>query len=203
MTDPTAASTGSPAAAGRPRDASADRQILQAAFRLLVAHGYGGMSIEGVAAAAGVAKTTVYRRYPAKRDLVVAALAFGAPFEPVLTPDLPTRDALRVFVRAARAGLVDSGAFRAMGSLLVEQEREPELLATFRDRVLFPRLGRLRDLLERGIARAEVRPDVDPLMVVEMAGGAMFGHHAVLGLHGDDTWADRLADHLWAAVRRT
>src|SRR5918996_5195266 len=57
---------------GRPRDARADRAILDAVLDLLVEVGYAGLTIEGVAEKAGVAKTTVYRRWPSKASLVVA-----------------------------------------------------------------------------------------------------------------------------------
>jgi AcrR family transcriptional regulator len=62
-------------ARGRPRDPAIDRAILDAALRLLAEQGYDGMSLEAVAGAAGVGKTTIYRRYPGKRELVVAAIS--------------------------------------------------------------------------------------------------------------------------------
>ena len=63
-----------PSTRGRPRDVDVDRRILAATFRQLVDVGYGALSIEAVAAEAGVAKTTIYRRHPSKAELVVAAL---------------------------------------------------------------------------------------------------------------------------------
>src|SRR6266508_4759577 len=60
---------------GRPRNADLDQAILEVACQHLAEHGYGGMSIEGVALAAGVGKTTIYRRYPHKRALAAAAIA--------------------------------------------------------------------------------------------------------------------------------
>jgi len=189
----------SPAVRGRPRDADVDERILETAFRHLVREGYGGTSIEAVAADAGVAKTTIYRRYPTKRDLVVAALRAETPF-PEPPPDLSAKQALELFVRGAIAALIDSGAIRVLGSLLVEEQREPGLLGVFRERILFPRRALVDQMLRRGIDRGEIRPDIDPLVVTEMVAGAVFGHHAILGLAGTDEWVHSLIDHVWAAI---
>lgn len=184
---------------GRPRDRRADDRILHAAFEQLTRSGYAGLSIESVAAAAGVAKTTIYRRYPGKRDLVVAALSREVPFSPP-PGDLPARDALDRFVRTAIAILIESGAVRILATLLVEDEREPGILDAFRSRILMPRRELVQGMLERGIARGEIRPDIDPLLVTEMVAGAVFGHHVILGLTADEQWIRALVDHVWAAI---
>jgi AcrR family transcriptional regulator len=155
--------------------------------------------MESVAAEAGVAKTTLYRRHPTKKELVVAALQAATPFEPPPV-DLPTRQALELFIRAAIHVLIDSGAFRILGSLLLEESREPGLLATFRARLLTPRRAMVEAMLQRGIERGELRPDIDPLVVTEMIAGAIIGHHVILGLHGDDEWIGQLIEHVWRSI---
>jgi AcrR family transcriptional regulator len=184
---------------GRPRDPAADHAILAAVFRQLVDVGYGGLSMEAVAAEAGVAKTTIYRRYPSKRDLVLAALQAEVPFDPPVA-DLPSREAIGLFVHTAIAMLIGSGAFRVLGSLLLEDRREPGLLDAFRARLLGPRRMLVEAMLRRGIERGEIRPDIDPLIVTEMIAGAVFGHHVILGMTGDDAWVAALVDHIWAAI---
>ena len=164
-----------------------------------MAVGYTGMSIESVASDAGVAKTTIYRRYPAKRDLVVAALREATPF-PAPALELPAREALEAFVRGAIAVLIESGAFRVLGSLLVEDQRHPGLLDVFRQRILFPRRAMVEAILQRGIERGELRRDVDPLIVIEMIAGAVLAHHVILGLKGDEAWIRSLVDHVWSAI---
>ena len=185
---------------GRPRHPDTDRAILAATFRQLVEVGYGNLTIEAVASAAGVAKTTIYRRYPTKRELAIAALQVELPF-PDPPTDLDAHSALRVVVEAVLRGMVESGAIRILGSLLVEDAREPDLLATFRQRLLEPRRALVMELLRRGVERGELRPDVDPLIVTEMMAGAIFGHHAILGEKTTDAWVDGLVDHIWAAIR--
>jgi AcrR family transcriptional regulator len=184
---------------GRPRDATVDRRILAATFRQLVDVGYGALSIEAVAAEAGVAKTTIYRRYPTKAGLAVAALSVEVPFPP-LPLELGSRDALDRFVHQAIGMLVESGAIRILGSLLVEEAREPGLLNTFRARLLGPRRVQVEQMLLRGIERGEIRSDIDPLVVTEMIAGAIFGHHAILGMTATDDWVEKLIDHVWAAI---
>jgi AcrR family transcriptional regulator len=187
-------------ARGRPRDPGNDHAILSATFRQLIAVGYGGLSIEAVAAEAGVAKTTVYRRWPSKRDLVVAALRTETPFEaPSLDAD--ARTALGAFVRQAITMLIESGAIRILGSLLVEEQREPGLLEAFRARILTPRRGLVEAMLRAGIERGEIRPDIDPLVVTEMIAGAVFGHHAILGMTATEAWIDTLVEHVWEAIK--
>lgn len=185
---------------GRPRDSRADEAILAATFRQLVEVGYAGLSIESVAAEAGVAKTTIYRRHPTKRELVVAAMEAATPFDPPAV-DVPSREALGLFIRTAIHMLIDSGAFRILGSLLLEEQRDPGLLTTFRARLLTPRRQLVQAMLQRGIERGEIRADIDPLVVTEMIAGAVVGHHVILGLHGDDAWIESLVDHVWRAIR--
>jgi hypothetical protein len=96
--------------------------------------------------------------------------------------------------------LVDSGAIRILGSLLVEETREPGLLGIFRERLLGPRRGMVELMLRRGIERGEIRPDINPLTVTEMVAGAIFGHHAILGLVETEEWVRSLVDHVWAAI---
>jgi AcrR family transcriptional regulator len=188
-------------AAGRPRDPAADGRILEATFRQLIEVGYGAMSIESVAAEADVAKTTVYRRYPTKADLAVAALSVEVPFDARPPGDVDSRTQIEMLVRQVIATLIDSGAVRILGSFLVEERREPELLARFRERIIGPRRAIVEGLLQRGIERGEIRPDIDPLVVTEMIAGSIVGHHVILGLSSDDAWIRSLADHVWAAIR--
>ena len=185
---------------GRPRDPGADEAILHATFEQLLEVGYGGLSVEAVAASAGVAKTTVYRRYPSKRDLVMAALGREVPFQPPPGETLD-RDAVRALIREAVAMLVDSGAIRILASLLVEAQRDPTILDAFRARLLEPRRQLIEAMLRRGVERGELRADLDPLVATEMIAGAVFGHHAILGQPTTDHWVDALVEHVWAAIR--
>src|SRR5690349_24182713 len=71
---------------GRPRDSDADRRILDAARQALLSAGYAGLAIDQVAQRAGVAKTTLYRRWPTKDHLAIAVYA------DMLDRDVPVTD---------------------------------------------------------------------------------------------------------------
>lgn len=199
---PREADAASPPAAprGRPRSPRADAAILGATMRLLVADGYESLSIERVAAEAGVAKTTIYRRYPAKRDLVIAALLAASDVLPPPGPVDDLRAALERLVEDVVEGLVRSGAIRVLASLMAADAREPGLMDAFRARVVEPRRQLIAEMLRAGVARGELRPDVDPLVVAEMLAGAVVAHHLILGATADAAWASALADTLWHAV---
>ena len=82
---------------GRPRDARHDQAILAATLEILQEQGYGGLTIEGVAARAGVGRPTIYRRWPSKPALVVAALVQSDRLAlPVARHGLVARDLIAV-----------------------------------------------------------------------------------------------------------
>lgn len=170
-------------------------------MRILVADGYEGLSMEGVAAAAGVAKTTIYRRYPTKRDLVIAALRAGTDsLPPADAFDDDTRVALGRLVEEAVGSLVHSGAIRVLASLIASDAREPGLMDEFRSRIIEPRRQALATILRRGIERGHLRRDLDPLVVMEMLAGTILAHHLVLGMTSDRVWTEALTDTLWRGI---
>lgn len=105
---------------GRPRRAGADEEILAVTLELLRASGYRDFNVDDVAARTGIAKTTIYRRWPTKEALVSAAV------EPTLQTELriDSIDALRDSVDAQRAALAELvGAERAdelLGAMIVK-----------------------------------------------------------------------------------
>jgi AcrR family transcriptional regulator len=184
-------------ARGRPRNPAVDAPILRAAFRMLIDVGYQAMSIEAVAAEAGVGKTTVYRRYPTKRDLVLAVLNALTTTGPI--PTAETRTAIELFVRQSLGAPVAVSGVRVMSALLLEEGREPELIETFRRRVLAPRRAVLDGVLRAGVERGEIRPDVDVDVTIEFVAGALIAHR-VLALPVDDTWIAAVTDALWRSI---
>jgi AcrR family transcriptional regulator len=177
-----------------------DRAILDTTLRLLVEQGYDAMSLEGVASVAGVGKTAIYRRYPGKRELVVAAVSsLAATLPPPIDSGDSLRD-LRAFVRQALDLMRRDGlAFRVMGTLLVKERSEPELMELFRRTILLPRLQVGADIVRRGMDRGEIRPDVTADVVIQLIGGSFFARH-VVGQPDDDAWLDTVLDALWRGV---
>jgi AcrR family transcriptional regulator len=188
---------------GRPRSATVDQRILDVTIQQLVERGYDAMSIEGIATAAGVGKTTIYRRYPGKRELVVGALSSIAAS---LQPPPDTGDAradLRAFVRQTFGVFRQDGlGFAMIGTLLVREREDPELMERFRAEVIRPRIEAATAILRRGVERGEVRWDVRIDVVVQMVAGALFARH-VAGQPEDDAWVEAVFEILWegAAAR--
>jgi len=178
---------------GRPRSAEVDRAIVAATIGLLAEEGYAGLSMEGVAARAGVGKTTIYRRWPCKSDLVVHSLQC-VPDEQEPAPDTGrVHDDLVFFMRRTVDKLCGSEAGRIMPGLLVELARNPELAQTFRQGFIEPRRALVADALRRAIDRGQVRADVDLDLVVDVTVAVFQYRLMVTGMAIDDDLPDRLA----------
>ena len=165
---------------GRPRSQEADRAILAAAVDLLAERGLAAMSIEEVAARAGVGKTTIYRRWPSKG--LLALDAFVASFrEEQAQPDTGT---LRGDMLSALHAWVRAVTQTAMGpmltGLIAEAQHDPELRGAWRDRVLEPLRTQHRIMLDRAIDRGEIAPSVDRDVVLDLFFGAA-EHRLLLG----------------------
>ena len=161
-----------PRAAGRPRDPKVDAAILSATLQLLATAGYEALTIEAVAAEAGVGKASVYRRFPGKEQLVVEAVAsLIEPLEPPAGSSV--RDELVRLLEAVRRKSSSSLADKIFPRLLGAGAENPELMRRYREQVLDPRRRRFLDLLERGVGEGLVRPDVDPEHATDLLIGPM------------------------------
>jgi AcrR family transcriptional regulator len=158
---------------GRPRDPEADRAILEATIQVLGEEGYEGLSIEGVAARAGVGKTTIYRRWPSKAELVVAAIQRSkAPTDPTPpAPDESTRDALVRILSGFTRTMSHTESGRMLCGLVAEMSRNPELARAVRVGLLEHRRSIVYATLDRGIERGEIRSDIDREVVGDLLGG--------------------------------
>jgi len=163
--DPAGASEAPARGRGRPRSAEAEQAILNATLRMLGTQGVAGTTIEGVAAEAGVGKTTIYRRWPTKTDLILAAISDLVP--PGDPPDTGTMAGdMAALAETQRRRLAGSGLPGIVPRVLAESMSDPELHRVFVDRVVNPFRALLRLFIERGIERGELRPDleVEPLV---------------------------------------
>jgi AcrR family transcriptional regulator len=166
---------------GRPRSQEADRAILTATVDLLASRGLAAMSIEEVAARAGVGKATIYRRWSSKG--LLALDAFVTSFQE--QQPLPDTGTLRGDLIAALSAWVRAVTQTSMGRLLTglvaEAQHDEELRAGWRDRVLEPLRTQHRIMLDRAIARGEIPATVDQEVVLDLFFGAaqhrlLFGH---------------------------
>jgi AcrR family transcriptional regulator len=185
-----------PRGPGRPLDPEVDRAILAAAGDLFVREGFQHMTLPRVAAAAGVAKTTVYRRYPSTVELVLATidhLNTGAP-----APDTGSaRDDLVRVLEFARLYFDLS----ITGTLLTEERERPELLEAARRQMIGPAIDRFRAVLRAGIERGELHADLDIDAVAHALLGSFFIRYLELGRPGEG-WSEGIVETLWPALTR-
>ena len=121
-------------ARGRPRSAVADQAIFEATRRLLDEAGYHGLTVEGVAAEAGVAKTTIYRRYANKALLVLDAMDQSARDAPVALPDTGTfRGDLLAVALLVREEIAPSSPSSVGAALLGEASHDVVVAERLRD----------------------------------------------------------------------
>jgi AcrR family transcriptional regulator len=178
---------------GRPREARADRAILTAALELMAERGVHELRMDDVAARAGVGKAAIYRRYRSKDELVAGAVA--ALVSEITVPDAgSTRADLLALMRDAVEVYTGSVAARAMPSLVAAMSRNLGLAEAVRDGFLAERRAALRDVLERAIARGDLRPDLDIGLALDVLGGPLFYRLLITGDPIDEQLAEGVTD---------
>jgi AcrR family transcriptional regulator len=179
---------------GRPRDARADRAILEATLALIAERGVYEFRTEDVAARAGVGKGAIYRRYGSKDELVTAAIA-ALVSEEIVVPDTgSTRGDLLVLMRDAVGLYRGSLAARLMPNLIGAMAQKPELARAVREEFLAPRRGALGEALRRGVERGDLRPDLDVELALDVLGGPLFYRLLVTGGPIDEQLGAGVAD---------
>jgi AcrR family transcriptional regulator len=178
--------TGEERRVGRPRSDDRDRAILAAALALLVEEGFAGLSMEGIAARAGVGKATIYRRWKSKAEVVVEALrTHVCPFGEL--PD--TGDVRKDLASMYRAMLQTlKGADGAiMAAFAAEKFRHGELSEEFDRTFVADRRQHMRMLIERGVAQGLFPPDSNIELLAEV-GPALLWHRLTMrhGVMPDD-----------------
>jgi AcrR family transcriptional regulator len=177
---------------GRPRDERADRAILAAALELMAEQGARDLRMDDVADRAGVGKATIYRRYRSKDELIAAAVA--ALVSEITVPDTGSThdDLLALMGNAVKVyrGSVEAGV---MPSLVDAMRRDPDLARTVREGFLARRRAALRSVLERGVERGDLRPDLDFELALDVLGGPLFYRLLITGGPTDERFAEGVA----------
>ena len=154
---------------GRPRDPGCDARILEATLGLLADGGYDGVTMEAVAARAGVGKATLYRRYLGKDAMIVDALATLS--EPVSRVSLGNvRDDLVALLQAT-VRTTSSPAGRLLPRLVSAAVDNPGLLERYRAQVITPRRQGFADVLVRGMQSGALRADLDVEQTIDLLVG--------------------------------
>jgi AcrR family transcriptional regulator len=187
------ARTLSPQPPGRPRDPEVDEAILGATLTVLAGRGFAGLTTDRVAAAAGVSKATIYRRWRSKDDLLVAAAQTLA--RQVPTPDTGSlRDDLTRIARGLSTVFARPGTAQLVAALVERMLHDDRLAEVLRSGFLTERRDAARTALERGRARGEVRPDIDLEVAVDLLAAPFYYRELVSGQPVDDALADEVVD---------
>jgi AcrR family transcriptional regulator len=165
--------------------------ILRAAVDELGDVGYGGVTIESVAARAGVGKATIYRHWPDKLALIADAFET---FHEQMVPgveDRPAPEAIQLLLRHVAEIVVDSTFSRCIPALIEGAERDRRV-REFHHRYAAERRQALIELIERGQRGGQIRPDVDPELAARALLGAIFYGRLMTGEPLDPDQAARL-----------
>lgn len=162
----------------RRRGEKLEHAVFEATLAELAAVGYGGLTMEGIAARAATGKAALYRRWSNKHDLVQDALRYALPPEPALRGDRSAREKLLTIFTGHRDVLAGKTSFPGlviMGQLF----HQVELRAIFADAVVAPRLRVVESILQDGVASGEIDPAaLTPLSA--RIGPALINQHLLL-----------------------
>jgi len=178
---------------GRPRSLLCDHAILDAALAEYAANGLEGMSVDAVAGRAGVSKATIYRRYPSKVELVVAAAVKAADEQAPIPDTGSVRGDLTTALGNLRRLLDDPVVGAAKRMLLIDARRNPDLARMHAESVRDRRQG-MFDVFRRGIERGELLPDIDVEFAADTVGAPVFYRHLVSRAPIDDAYVEQMVD---------
>ncbi|KAB2388859.1 TetR/AcrR family transcriptional regulator [Actinomadura montaniterrae] len=148
-----------PARRPRRRATEIDSAVLQAAIEELTERGYGGFTMDRVAARAGTNKTVIYRRWPSRTALAFAAYKqmVGRPQSPPDTGEL--RSDVLELLRSTAARMSSSAGTEILRGLMMDARSDPGLLAGIRDELAEGEPGVMLAILARAVARGEARQE--------------------------------------------
>jgi AcrR family transcriptional regulator len=182
---------------GRPRDQRVSSAITDAALRQLADLGYANVSMESVATEAGVARATIYRRYRDKADLITAAIAGNSSTHLSPGGQTDSRTDLVHYLEEFDARFAES-CLEVVGTLIGSRD-DRGAMALHRERVVAPRLGYIRKLLERARQEGLLHPDADVDLAIQMLTGSVFARR-IAGMTSPPGWAVRAVDTIFAGM---
>jgi AcrR family transcriptional regulator len=176
--------------------------ILNAALEVLAERGVHGLTVEGVAARCGVAKTTIYRRWRSKEDLALAALVGMVDRQAQRPRDLgDTRTELIAFVTRLLRALGSTLVGRLIHGLVSDLAADPELARAFREQVIVRRAAELDCILEWGVDRGEIRAAARTGPAMDLLLGPVYYRLLLSGMPLDREFAEAIVDSFLAGAR--
>ena len=183
---------------GRPRTAETDQRIRSAVLGLLHAHGPSAVTVEAVASASGVAKTTIYRRFADREELLRDTLTalVKDPGEP---PDAGTREKVSWALGSTWHQMADVLGPGGLGAVV--SNADARFTELFRG-VIAPYAEALAGLIRADVEAGELRADLDADACVSLLVGAYLGELVRRGAVGEN-FTESCLDLMWVAMRST
>jgi AcrR family transcriptional regulator len=185
---------------GRPRRATATKAIIDATLELLAEGGFPAATIDAIASRAGVGRNTIYRRWPAKEELVADALH-------ELTAELDEHEAEDVYallldwIQDFARIFADPLFGRLVPAVLGELQRNPTFARVYADRVVRPRHQAIVELLRQAQAAGQLRGGVDVDQIADLLAGPPFLRLLPLGLPPvTEHYAEELLETIWRGI---
>lgn len=173
MSSGTAAGRGGPRrGAGRPRRVDLDDAVLGAVATLLAERGYDALRIDDVSAAAGAAKSTLYRRWPSKPAMVAAAVE-RLTLSEVVVPDTGDLRSDLVTLLRDTYGLMSAGPGRVLADLVRDSARHPELSVAIRH-TMHARRRRYLEVFNRALTRGDLAATTDVGLAIDLLLGPLW-----------------------------
>lgn len=169
--------------------------VLDAGVELLVECGPQAVTVDAIVQRSGVAKTTIYRHWGSREDLVVDVIREVVKPTPALRADLPFEEALRTMMRASCTQAADDRLRRAFPALLLAKAQSQPALERLRDETQDDHHSRLEEILRRGVAEGHLRPDVTVQdAVIQLMAPMVLLTCGFHDLDDPTTTADRIVD---------
>jgi AcrR family transcriptional regulator len=170
---------------GRPRSAQSHQAMLQATLELLAEVGFNAMSIDAIAARAGVGKTTIYRRYNGKEELVADAIESIR--EEIVIPDTGNlRDDIEALIEKAAQITLSPLGRQTVAMIISSASSNPEFAQIYWTKYLQPRRQAFAVVLARAKARNEVQESLDSGLVFDVLSGIML--YALIFQPTSESW---------------
>lgn len=179
-----------------PRIERTHRVVLDAAIEVIAERGFAGATIDAIAARSGVARSTIYRNWNGREELLLEAVRAGVGPVPDLVPGGVRRDLIALCRHLAEL-LTNEPMASVAASLMLESRRDPSLRALHR-RFADGRIGALAEVVEKARARGELRDAPDGATVAADLGAAIFFRAMVLRVPIELDWLEAHVDECLA-----
>jgi AcrR family transcriptional regulator len=181
-----------------PRVSRTRAAVLQTATDLLVEGGPNALTIDAIVARSGVAKSTIYRHWPSRDEVLLAVIESRAPMMPEPDPDADVVTSIRELVRASAATLNDPEWARMVPAMMLLRNHEEDIKA-IDERLEQRRHAVIGSLVERAAAEGVVVADIDVAEAISFLFGPLLFAHLTETVPIDEGFADRIVDRFLAA----